>query len=97
MAQDKWIWVTWVNNGRSCYNGKTHKVPQDTIVEPPEDLKEGDQITVYWEGGKPKFWNAIVAAPKTTKRSSSTDCPIPAKKKKKQAQNRSQENHYKYM
>ena len=80
MAQDKWIWVTWVNNGRSCYNGKTHKVPQDTIVEPSENLKEGDQITVYWEGGKRKFWNAVVAAPITTKRSSSTDCPIPAKK-----------------
>ena len=94
MAQDKWIWVTWVNNGRSCYNGKTQSTTR--YNSSPEDLKEGDQITVYWEGGKQKFWNAIVAAPKTTKRSYSTDCPIPAKITKPKTE-AIQDNHYKYM
>ena len=63
MDEEKWTWVTWVDNGKSAYNGKTHKVPVDTLINPTKEIKPGDRVTVYWESGKKKFWNAIVADP----------------------------------
>ena len=47
----------WEGNGSSSYNGKTHKVPRDTLVEP----KPGDNVVVYRETGRWKFWNTRVA------------------------------------
>lgn len=70
--EDNWIWVTWKGNGRSVYNGKTHKVPRDTLWILKKELLPGDQVCVYWESGKRKFWNAVVA--------SKTGTPAPSKK-----------------
>lgn len=62
---DDWIYVTWRGNGRSKYNGQTHKVRKDTLVNPPSDLKVGDSVVVYWESDpRRKFWNAEVAPDK---------------------------------
>ena len=44
---DQWIWVTWMNNGKSVYNGKTHKVPFDTVVNRSSEMKKEDHVQVY--------------------------------------------------
>lgn len=63
MEEEKWIWVTWKDNGTSVYNGKTHKVGCDAIVEPKRvwDLQPGDEVVVYWPFGKREYWSGIVA------------------------------------
>lgn len=85
--EGKYIWVTWQGNGKSSYNGKTHKVPMDTLVNPASDLKPGDSVSVYWETGKRKYWDAVVASTKeppatTAKRSKISQAPPPPKKLK---------------
>ena len=30
-------------------------------MEPKPDLQPGDRVMVFWETGKKKFWNAVVA------------------------------------
>lgn len=48
MAQSKWVWVSWQKKGQSSYNGKTHKILQDTLVDtlldPPSKLTEGLKV-----------------------------------------------------
>ena len=62
---DDWIYVTWRGNGRSKYNGQTHRVLKDTLVNPPSNLKVGNSVVVYWESDpRRKFWNAEVAPDK---------------------------------
>lgn len=63
MADKKWIWLTWVDNGKSVYNGQTHQVKQSTIVGSKENLQPGDRVTVHWKTGKRRSWNAVVATP----------------------------------
>ena len=46
MDGEKWIWVTWINNGKPAFNGNTHKVPTDTLVTPAKEIKPGDRVTV---------------------------------------------------
>ena len=55
--------MTWKDNGKSEYNGKTHKVNCDAIVEPEDvsDLQPGDEVVVHWVFGKRKLWNGYVA------------------------------------
>ena len=61
--EERWIWVTWKDNGKSEYNGKTHKVNCNAIVEPEDvsDLQPGDEVVVHWVFGKRKLWNRYVA------------------------------------
>lgn len=61
----KYIWVTWKDNNSPRYDGKTHKVPQDTLVDPPEKLDVGADVTIYWNHSKKKFWKGEVAPSKT--------------------------------
>ena len=64
---DDWIYITWRGNGRSKYNGQTHKVLKDILVNPPSNLKVGDPVVVYWESDpQRKFWKAEVASAKQT-------------------------------
>ena len=64
---DDWIYVTWRGNGQSKYNGQTHKVLKDTLVNPPSNLKVGDSVVVYWESNpRRKFWNVEVAPDRNT-------------------------------
>ena len=63
----KWVYVTWRDNGKSSYNGKTHNILRDTIVEPADttDLKIGQPVTVYWESDpRRKYWKAEIAGKK---------------------------------
>ena len=51
----KYIWVTWKDNNSPRYDGKTHKVPQDTLVDPPGKLDVGTAVTVHWNSTKKNF------------------------------------------
>ena len=46
---DNWIYNTWRRNDRSKYNGQTHKVLKDTLVNLRSNLKVGVSVVVYWE------------------------------------------------
>ena len=59
-----YVWVTWKGNSSSRYDGKTHSIPIETIVDPPEKLSEGTPVTVYWRHGKKKYWHGIIAPSK---------------------------------
>ena len=59
---------------------KTHKVLRDTLVEAKADLQPGDRVTVHWETGRKKFWNAVVATP-TSKPPKSPMVPKPSSPK----------------
>ena len=48
------IWVTWKDN-RSRYDGKTHLVPRDVVIDPPTPLIVGTLVPVYWETGRKKY------------------------------------------
>ena len=62
------MWVTWVGNKNSSYNNKTHKIPKETLVEPPTKLEVGTQVQVYWDKDRfRRFWSAIIAEPKEPK------------------------------
>ena len=61
------IWVTWKEN-RSRYDGKTHLVSRDVLIDPPTPLTVGTTVTVYWETGRKKYWTAQVAEPRAAKR-----------------------------
>ena len=56
-----YVWVTWKGNNSPKYDGKTHSVPAETIVDPPPELTEGTPVTIYWSHGKRKYWHGIIA------------------------------------
>ncbi len=85
MAEDKWIWVKWVGNGNSTYNGKTHKVPKDTLVDPTQELKPGDSVIVHWASGKRMQLCKKKHPPKNDLFGSILTPPPAAKKPKKSA------------
>ena len=43
-----YIWVTWKDNNSPRYDGKTHEVPEECLVDPPVDLFIGTLVIVYW-------------------------------------------------
>ena len=57
-------------------------VPCDTLIEPKEDLSPGNEVSVYWESGKRKFWNAI-AANQSGEQAQKISTEAPPKKKSK--------------
>ena len=50
-----YIWVTWKDNNSLRYDGKIHKVPEECLVNPPEDLSIGTPVTVYWIKSSERF------------------------------------------
>ena len=64
---DDMVWVTWRDN-KSRYDGKTHLVPRDVLLDPPTPLTIGTVVTVYWETGRKKYWTAEVAEPRTLRK-----------------------------
>jgi len=66
--EEKYVWVTWQENGHSRYNGQTHRIPYDSLVDPPLELSVGQPVEVYWQTGKKRFWNAVIAPGKPQKR-----------------------------
>ena len=42
-----YIWVTRKDNNSPRYDGKTHKVPEECLLNPPLDLSIGTPVTVY--------------------------------------------------
>ena len=69
MCEEEFVWVTWVGNKNSSYNNKTHKIPKETLVDPPTKLEVGTPVQVYWDKDRfRKFWSAIIAEPKLQKR-----------------------------
>ncbi|CAI8034437.1 hypothetical protein GBAR_LOCUS19386 [Geodia barretti] len=37
--EEGFVWVTWVEKKNSSYNNKTHKIPKETLVDPPAKLE----------------------------------------------------------
>lgn len=64
----EYVWVTWQDNNSPRYDGKTHKVPIDSLVDPPEDISVGQRVTVFWEHSKKKFWKGEIAPEKADKK-----------------------------
>lgn len=67
-----YVWITWLKNGRSKFNGQTDKVLKDSIVDALPDPQSGkyevgQRVTVYWEYQKVKYWTGIIAAGKQKK------------------------------
>ena len=60
----EYVWVTWRDNSSPRYDGKTHNVPTETIVDPPKELTVGTPVTIYWSHGKKKFWKGVIAPSK---------------------------------
>ena len=54
----------------------THKVPQENLVDPPEELEIGTDVTVYWNHSKKKFWKGEIA-PSTAPSKKSGQCILP--------------------
>ena len=62
------VWVTWVGNKNSSFNNKTHKIPKETLVDPPTKLEVKTPVQVYWDKDRfRKFWSAVIAEPKRPK------------------------------
>lgn len=62
-----YIAVTWKDNNSPRYDGKTHKIPSESLVDPPENLTIGTPVTVYWNHSKKKFWKGEIAPSKPMK------------------------------
>ena len=62
---EEFVWVTWVGNKNSSYNNKTHRIPVETLVNPPRVLSVGTPVQVYWDKDRfRKYWTAVIAKPK---------------------------------
>lgn len=69
MSEKEFVWVTWIGNKNSTYNNKTHRIPLETLVDPPSNLEVGTPVQVYWNKDRfRKFWSAVIAEPKPPKK-----------------------------
>lgn len=65
--EEELVWVTWLQNRRSKFNGQTEQIPTSRIVNPPEKLEPNTWVKVYWPYQSRKYWVGVVTTGKRKK------------------------------
>lgn len=39
------VWITWEDNSSPRYDGKTHKIEKECLVDPPADLSISTEVS----------------------------------------------------